>query len=259
MARIHLVHWHPEEAAEHAKQLRALGHTVACEQLNDPAVWKGVRQNPPDAFVICLDRLPSHGHEIAGGLLGFKATRNTPIVFVGGEPDKVERVKAKLPDAHYASWRGIGGAIKRAMANPPSLAALPAASTAGYSGTPLPKKLGIKEGSTVALLRAPADFTTTLGSLPAGVRLHSNPRGKRNLTVWFVGSLKELKTALPRMVEASQQGHVWIAWPKQTSGVKTDVNETLVRNLGLAAGLVDFKICAIDQTWSGLCFALRNR
>lgn len=131
--------------------------------------------------------------------------------------------------------------------------------TAGYSGTPLPKKLGIKEGSTVAAIRAPDDFAKTLGKLPAGARLHSNPRGKRNLTVWFVRSLKELRAAIPRMVKASKQGHVWMAWPKKASGVTTDVSETQVRELGLAAGLVDFKICAIDHTWSGLCFALRDR
>jgi hypothetical protein len=132
------------------------------------------------------------------------------------------------------------------------------ARSAGYSGTPLPKKLGIKDRSTVALANAPADFTATLGALPAGATLHANPRGRRDLTVWFVRSLKELRAAIPKLVTAAKQGGVWIAWPKKASGIATDVSETEVRALGLAAGLVDHKICAIDQTWSGLRFALRK-
>ena len=131
--------------------------------------------------------------------------------------------------------------------------------SAGYSGTPLPKKLGIKEGSSVALVAPPQDFNTTLGTLPAGAKLHTSPRGKRDLTLCFVRSFKDLKAAIPRMVEASKQGGVWFAWPKKTSSLASDVSETEVRALGLAAGLVDHKICAIDQTWSGLRFALRKK
>lgn len=258
MARLHLVHWHAGEAAAHAKSLRALGHVVVCDQLNDPEVWKRIRKTPLDAFVICLDRLPSHGRAIAGGLREFKSTRATPIVFVGGLPEKVARVKATLPEGHFSSWRGIGSAIKKAMANPPSLAAMQDSRFGGYSGTPLPKKLGIKEGGTVALAGAPADFAKTLGALPSGAKLHSSPRSKRDLTIWFVRSLKQLRAETPRMVEASKQGNIWIAWPKKASGIVTDVSEREVRALGLAAGLVDYKICAIDATWSGLCFALRK-
>jgi hypothetical protein len=107
-------------------------------------------------------------------------------------------------------------------------------------------------------MNGPQDFRDTLGTLPPGAALGANPRGKRDLTIWFVRSLRELRAAMPRMVTASRQGGVWIAWPKRASGVITDVSETEVRALGLAAGLVDHKICAIDQTWSGLRFALRK-
>ena len=133
-----------------------------------------------------------------------------------------------------------------------------ASGAAGYSLTPLPKKLGIKENSVVALMAAPSDFLKTLGRLPEGTTLHANPRAKRDLTIWFVHSLKALRVAIPRMAEASRQGGVWIAWPKKTSALAGDVSETEVRSLGLAAGMVDYKICAIDQTWSGLKFALRR-
>ena len=256
--RLCLIHWHPGEAAEHAKQLRALGHTIAYDFLPTPEAAKRIRADPPDLFLICLDRLPSHGRQAAGAFREWKATRQVPIVFVGGQLDKIARVKQTLPDAHFTSWAKVGEAIKRAMANPPSLSALPDSRSAGYSGTPLPKKLGIKAGSSIALVSAPKDFAATLGSLPTGAKLHSSPRGKRDLTIWFVRSLKELRAAIPRMVDASRLGGVWIAWPKQASSLAADVSETEVRALGLAAGLVDHKICAIDQTWSGLRFALRK-
>lgn len=135
----------------------------------------------------------------------------------------------------------------------------PSRPPAGYSGTPLPKKLGIKDGSVIALVAAPAGFEATLGELPPGARLRRIGRGDRDLTIWFVRRSSDLARGMPRMVEAARQGGVWIAWPKRASGVLTDVSEGQVRESGLAAGLVDHKICAIDETWSGLRFALRRR
>jgi len=129
---------------------------------------------------------------------------------------------------------------------------------AGYSGTPLPRKLGIKEGSVTALVGAPPDFVATLGGLPPGARLSRSGRGRRDLTIWFVRSAAALRRAIPKMVHASRSGGVWIAWPKKASGVSTDLAEDVVRHYGLAAGLVDHKVCAIDATWSGLRFALRR-
>ena len=258
MARICLVHWHAVEAAQHARTLRALGHTVAYQPITGPGAFKRFRERPPELFLICLDRAPGMGREVAGAIREFKSTRHVPILFVGGEPDKVARVKQTLPEAHHTSWKGIARAIDQAMQNPPSLSAMQDSRFAGYSGTPLPRKLGIAEGSTVALMGAPEDFAGTLGALPEGATLDASPGGKRDLTVWFVRSLRELRAAIPRLVGAARQGHVWIAWPKKTSALAGDVSEREVRELGLAAGLVDFKVCAIDQTWSGLKFALRR-
>ena len=131
-------------------------------------------------------------------------------------------------------------------------------SSAGYSGTPLPRKLGIKADSVTAIVRAPPAFEATLGDLPSGARVSHSGRGRRDLTLWFVRSAAELRRAIPAMVEASRSGGVWIAWPKKASGVATDLTEGVVREYGLAAGLVDHKVCAIDATWSGLRFALRK-
>jgi len=132
--------------------------------------------------------------------------------------------------------------------------------TAGYSGTPLPKKLGIKPGSVVALLGAPRGFAKrTLGPLPEGVRLRSDTRAAFHVGVLFARSRAELARRFPAALQAmGEPCALWLAWPKQASGVATDLDGNRVRELGLQAGLVDYKVAAIDATWSGLCFARRK-
>ena len=130
--------------------------------------------------------------------------------------------------------------------------------TAGYSGTPLPKKLEIKEGTRVATVGAPADFATTLGKLPAGAKLQRGLAAPRDLTIWFITSRKQLEGDLGRVTPAKGEGSLWIAWPKKASGVKTDVTEDVLRDVILPHGLVDRKVCAIDATWSGLLFSWRK-
>jgi hypothetical protein len=131
---------------------------------------------------------------------------------------------------------------------------------AGYSGTPLPKKLGIKEGARVLLRLAPAGFEKTLAPLPPGTKLASAGRGPFDVIVFFAANratfLRELPGAIAKL---KPNGGLWLAWPKKSSGMATDLEESFVRNSGLAAGLVDNKICAIDETWSGLRFVYRLR
>ncbi|MCB9896470.1 MAG: DUF3052 domain-containing protein [Planctomycetes bacterium] len=129
---------------------------------------------------------------------------------------------------------------------------------AGYSGTPLPKKLGIKPGARVGLLGAPDDFERTLGSLPPDVSLVRRPRGACDLLLWFVTRHADLARGVTSLAQRTGRDGVWICWPKKASGVATDVTQDAVRALGLAHGLVDYKIAAIDATWSGLKFAVRK-
>lgn len=129
---------------------------------------------------------------------------------------------------------------------------------AGYSGTPLTRKLGIKPGARLALVHAPEDFEAVLGELPDGVAVAQRLRGRRDVILAFFVRRAELERRLPALRGALEpDGGLWLAWPKRSSGVETDVSETDIRELGLAAGLVDNKICAIDQTWSGLRFVYR--
>lgn len=130
--------------------------------------------------------------------------------------------------------------------------------TAGYSGTPLPKKLEIKENTRVATVGAPVDFANTLGVLPAGATVKKGVTAPRDLTIWFVTSRKQLEGDLRRVVPAKGEGSLWVAWPKRASGVKTDVTEDVLREVILPHGLVDRKVCAIDETWSGLLFSWRK-
>jgi len=134
------------------------------------------------------------------------------------------------------------------------------ASPAGYSGTPLPKKLGIRPSARLGLLGAPEGFEATLGSLPEGVRVGRRARGPLDLVVAFFVERAALERRLPALrAGLDPAGGLWIAWPKRTSGVPTDLSENIVRELGLAAGLVDNKVCAIDDVWSGLRFVYRLR
>ena len=123
---------------------------------------------------------------------------------------------------------------------------------AGYSGTPLPKKLGIKETSRVKILGGgPGDFAGTLG-------VKTVPRGEADVIVLFTRSAVDLKKAFAKArKDLHKDGGLWVAWPKKASGIVTDLNENLIREHGLATGLVDNKVCAIDETWSGLRFVVR--
>ncbi len=131
---------------------------------------------------------------------------------------------------------------------------------AGYSGTPLPRKLGIAEGHRVGFAGAPNDFRRALGPLPDGVAVRTRVRGPLDVIVAFHTRRSELERRFPRLVAALKpDGGLWIAWPKRSSGVATDLTEDVVREVAIANGLVDNKVCAIDDTWSGLRLVYRLR
>jgi hypothetical protein len=130
--------------------------------------------------------------------------------------------------------------------------------TAGYSGTPLPRKLGIKPEARVGLVGAPDGFDEVLGELPPGVTVSRRLRGSFDVLVAFFLARSELERRLPALKGAlDHAGGLWVAWPKRSSGIATDLGDGPVREVGLAAGLVDNKVCAIDETWSGLRFVYR--
>jgi hypothetical protein len=124
----------------------------------------------------------------------------------------------------------------------------PATKPAGYSGTPLPKKLGIKEGASVAILNAPAGYANSLG-VKAAIELKSD----LDFIQFFTKARAELEKQLPRLRKSIEHdGMIWISWPKKSSGVETDLTEDIIRDTALALKLVDVKVCAVDEVWSGL-------
>ena len=124
---------------------------------------------------------------------------------------------------------------------------------AGYSGTPLAKKLGIREGDTVALIGAPDEFENELEGLPDGVELRRRAGGKPQVVVLFTTKARDLEKRFPALAKSVwPHGSLWIAWPKRASGVPTDLDENRLRDIGLPHGLVDNKVCAVNDVWSGL-------
>jgi hypothetical protein len=126
-------------------------------------------------------------------------------------------------------------------------------SAAGYSGTPLPKKLGIAEGSRVVLVGAPPEAAALIAPLPPGVVLRSQLRSEADVIVFFARRRRDLEQRFDALVaKLDRDGSLWIAWPKRASGVETDMTENVVRDVALPRGLVDTKVCAISDVWSGL-------
>jgi CheY-like chemotaxis protein len=258
MSRIVLIHWNPDAVEERAERLRRAGHEVIVPAEQNSPGLRAVRDDPPDAFLVDLDRRPSHGREVAQWLRQSPRTRPVPIVFAGGDREKTARVRATFPDATFAEWSAVRGALRRAMGRPPADPVVPAAA-AFYGDTPLPRKLGVKPGCTVALLGAPRGFETVLGELPEGVRVTRRSGAPVEIALFFARTAADLRKRLPAARRAiASGGALWILWPKKASGVTTDLTQAIVRATGLKSGLVDYKIAAIDATWSGLRFARRR-
>jgi hypothetical protein len=256
--RIRLVHWKESEVPERVARLEAEGYEVDGRMPGTSVGIRELREDPPTAFVIDLGRLPSHGREVAYALRQSKALRSIPIVFVGGTEEKVAPVREALPDATFSAWDAIGGDLRWAIEHPPSGPVVPQSDSGPRSGRSLVQKLGVKEGTTIALLDAPEGIEQTLAPLPAGVRLRSGNRSRRAMTIWFATSRRELERRFAAVSKAVGEGTLWMAWPKRSSGVETDLTEDVIREVALPAGMVDTKVCAIDETWSGLRLTRRR-
>jgi hypothetical protein len=133
---------------------------------------------------------------------------------------------------------------------------------AGYSSTPLYKKLGIKEGFTVKLIKAPSNYQTLIGNLFKSVTITNKKTEQVDFIHFFTNSIKELESKLPQLKnEIVKDGTIWVSWYKKSSKKSTELNDNIIRDTALATGLVDVKVCAIDDEWSGLklVYRLKNR
>ena len=203
------------------------------------------------AFVVDLSRTPSHGRNVGAWLRGSKSTRLIPLIFVGGDPAKVAAIREEIPDADYVSHAKLIPALRRAKAPknpvaPPRLAP---------SGRTTAQKLGMKEGMRVGLIDPPGDYARVLGALPGGAVLEENPSPLCTLTLWFIHDPGEFEATLPARRKVAAKTPLWMIWKK---GCKDGLNGNFVRAAALKMGLVDYKICSLDPTWSGMLFAVKK-
>jgi CheY-like chemotaxis protein len=233
------------------QHLRGIADEVDVVVPEGPPDLKALAADPPDAVVIDLDRRPSEGLVIGIHLRRQPATRHTPQVFAGGEPEKVDRVRAILHDARFSDWDGIGAILRTAIERPPSDPVVPDA-MAPYAGASLEQKLGLTGSARVRLVGAPGEFAEQIEAA-------RQTDGDAELVILFVRSPGELSEELPQAMESvAEGGSLWVAWPKGGKGARGELTQLVVREQGMAAGWVDFKITALDDTWSALRFRQRS-
>jgi len=261
-ARLRLISWSPE-AAVHAKALRSAEFQVDATALDTSRLVSRIRDAAPAAVVIDLERRPSHGHAVASLLRSSKSAREIPIVFAGGDAEKVARLRAAMPDAPFASWKDAARAIRQAIARGPAQPVHVKSYMQQYAGSSLAKKLDLKAGMSVALMGEPEGFVDTLGEVTEGIEFVS-PIGRLGnkraaLAMWFVRSGSELAAEVA-FVSAGlpRDAALWIFFPKQSGRLRADFNQNGVRAAALRAGMVDYKICSVDADWSGLKFKKRK-
>lgn len=255
--QVRLIHWNARDGEVIAASLRAAGWDVDASPFTGPDSLRALREDPPDAVVIDLSRRPSLGRDAGVALRFYQTTRHVPVLLSGVDPSKAARIHELLPGAVFVEREEVASVVQTVVDHPPAISSVPQSLLAGYSNTPLVTRLGIRAGMVVCLIGAPTGFEGRLEGLPADVHLQREACLSPQLILWFVTSRIDLETRLVELAQLSN-GTVWILWPKKSSGFSTDLDEKTVRAIGLSNGLVDYKVCAVDDFWSGLRFARRK-
>jgi hypothetical protein len=171
----------------------------------------------------------------------------------------VARVRTELPDATFTDWSKAIATIKKALKNPPAAVVQPTPFMRQWVGSPLVKKLDLKPGTKAALIGAEDGFVELLGDLPEGVELETRITQKTKLVLWFVRASHEIAAAFDLACARMPEGcSIWIIFPKKAGRYRVDFNQNDIRLTGLEAGVVDYKICAVDADWSGMKFTRRK-
>lgn len=245
---------------ERAAALREAGFAIDSSRLNTSRVIGTIKENPPAAIVIDLDRLPSHGRAVAAALRSSASTRHIPIVFAGGIEEKIAAAREELPDAVFAPWKSAAAAIRKALRAQPANPVKPRPHMERYTGSGLVRKLGLQTLIPCALLGAPEGFAESIDGLPDSFEFQSRIAADTKLVIWFVRTSAEMVFAAERASLHMPLGaSVWIVYPKRSGSLPCDFVATDVRESALALGLVDYKICAVDDDWTGMKFARRRK
>jgi hypothetical protein len=256
MRRVRIIHWRKEDAAPLIEAVRKCGLAPEYnDQWNTSELARAIRNTLPDVVAIDLSRLPSHGREMAVWMRNLKSTRHIPLVFVNGQEDKVAKIRELIPDAIYTTTARIGAALKKASKSNPESIVVPAPMMQRYASRTTAQKLGIAPDSVVSVVDAPRGYASTLGPLPEGAEVAEDPDAVHSVTLWFITDYDALLAALPRMRAIAAKTKLWIAWRKGPEG---RVSQNTIREAGIDAGLVDYKICSLDPQWSGILFARKK-
>lgn len=246
-----MIHREPSEAAEIAGRLRDRGIEASAYQSLGARGFRQIRTEAPELILIDLVRLPSYGKALGVLLRENKALRSIPLVFLAGDPKKTAEVRRILPDAGFASWSDLPSAIARAIERPPAAPRSPRAPARSVA-----QKLGIEPNSTLAFWHAPEGFALPL---PPNVRLVEAGKEADVILVW-VRTEAALDRNLPALARLMSKGRrVWLLWPKRTSGIETTLTMPRVRELATGYHLIDYKVCAVDTTWSAMAVGPRRR
>ena len=259
MPRVRVIHWNAAEAAPLIEGCRGAGFDVEYLEGDGGAICRAIRANPPDIVVIDLTRLPSHGKEVAVWLRGTKSTRDIPIVFVEGAPLKVAAVRELLPDAAFCEAGKVASAIKRRSV--PKNPVAPPGMMERAREKSAAQKLGVTAGSVVACIEPPRDFPELLGELPESVEFREDADAPT--TLWFVHDRESLLENLRRMRAMAPRTRLWLLWCKggrkgANGSSGAGVTQNSVREMAREVGLVDYKICSVNERWSAMLFARKK-
>ncbi len=242
MPFVQVVHWKPAEAE-------------CCPDPTGPAVTRLLRARLPDAIVIDLTRLPSHGRELGAWLREPKKTRHIPLVYVDGEADKVERIKSLLPDAVFTPRSRLLSALKSALRKGVQNAALPPLAIVRFRGRTAAQKIGIKPGMKVAVIDAVAGYEELPGALPDDIEFLKDPAKPLDVTLWFIHDFDGLMSALDRMRRLAPRTRMWMVWRK---GARRDITFHSIVAAGAEVGLALSKLCAVEAVWSAVWLVPRK-
>jgi hypothetical protein len=251
LPRVLIVQFNPAESSTLAVRIEREGFTPEPYVQRGTKGFRTLKTAPPDAILIDLTSIPFYGRWMGSQFRSSKALRTIPLVFLEGDPEKTAIARRQFPDATFASWNRIAVQLRKAIANPSSQPLSPNI----YDG-PLAKKLRIREGTTVALLNAPEDFS--IASLPENVRIIRR-LGEAGVILNFVRSAALLGRDFPRLAAAVQPGRtLWICWPKRTSKESTDLTMPRIREMCQPYNLTDTKVVSLNATWSAMTLSRRR-
>ena len=253
MRRVCLFHWKEAEAKPLLTALKDAGYRVdLCKEMAD---YRAVRASPPDAIVIDLSRMPSMGREVGVFLRGSPKTRHVPLVYVDGDPEKVNQVRKVLPDATFTPAARLRSALRSAIARPPQNPFVPSQMMDRFADRTSAQKLGIAKDSLVFVVDPPADYARAVGQLPEGASYNEESPEGCKIALWFVREPAAFHAALPKMRKLAQSTRLWILWPK---GKASELDGNIIRLGAIAVGLVDYKICSVNESWSAMVFAVKK-